>query len=599
MAVKDEDRANGFSWRKFSRLGVKKGTFKRTARKIETASVKHAHRFIMRRWSNVKTVSRQMISWLVLSALLIGLTWFQMSWFQIGYMTEGPKDGGVYAEGMVGQIETLNPLYVSTQPEKTAEKLLFSSLLAYDLDNSLRPDAAESWSISDDGKVYTVNMRDDVYWHDGKKLTIDDVLFTIKVMQSPGAKSNLYKSWAGVTVEKVTDKQIKISIPTVYAPFAHALTFSILPKHILSDITTSKLREHSFSRIPVGSGPFKFQRIQIINPSTNRVVVHLENNNRYYGGVVRLSRFQIHTYQSSELLRKGLLTGEINAAFRLSSSDIEAVLAENPFIKDTHMKLDNGVFAIFNNSSPILSDVAVRQSLVEATNRRAIISNALYGNAELMEGPIIYSSSYTQLAFDAQKAAARLEQAGWIAGEDGARQKNGQKLELIVAAPDTGDYPAILAQITKQWKQVGVKITPKLVNRDKLFSEYVQPRAYDVLLNELSIGADSDVYAYWHSSQAKSDGLNFANYKSSISDDILSSARSRMDTSLRLSKYHAFAEQWAKDAPAIALFQPEANYLTISSVVTGEDGSTLAEPSSRLRYVHEWTAQTAPVYRTP
>ncbi len=597
--AKTEDRPKRLGWQKFSSLGVKKGTFKRTARKIETASVKHAHKFVMRRWSKAKTVSRQMISWLVLAALLIGITWLQLSWFQTGYMTEGPQPGGVYAEGTIGQIETLNPLYVSTQPEKTAEKLLFSSLLAYDRDNVLRPDIAESWSISEDGKTYTINLRDDVFWHDGKKLTVEDVLFTIKLMQSPGTKTNLYKSWAGVGVEKVSNKQIRLSIPTVYAPFAHALTFSVLPKHILSNITTSKLREHSFSRIPVGSGPFKFQRIQIINPSTDRVVVHLENNPQYHLGTVRLSRFQIHTYQSSQLMKKGILTGEINAALRLDSADVVAVMSEDPLISNTNMKLDNGVFAIFNNTSPTLSDIAVRQSLVEGTNRRAIIADVMHGNAEEMEGPVIYQSKPTQLNFDLNKATARLDQAGWLVGPSGVRQKNGQNLELVVVAPESGDYPRILKQITQQWKAIGVAVSAKLADRDKMYSEYVQPRAYDILINELSVGADPDVYAYWHSSQAKSDGLNFANYKSSISDDILSSARSRMDTSLRLSKYNAFAEQWAKDAPAIALYQPRANYLTVSSVVTGENGSTLAEPNTRLRYVHEWTAQSSPVYKTP
>ncbi|NCU30186.1 peptide ABC transporter substrate-binding protein [Candidatus Saccharibacteria bacterium] len=599
MALDEKNHTKNTSWRSFTRLGVKKGVFKRTARKLETASVKHARRFILRRWSNVNSVSRRMISWLVLTALLIGLTFFQMSWFQAGYMTEGPQDGGVYAEGMVGEIETLNPLYISTQPEKTAEKLLFSSLLAYDRDNSLRSDAAKSWDVSDDGKVYTINLRDDIYWHDGSKLTIEDVLFTIKLMQSPGSKTSLYKSWAGVSVEKITNKQIRITTPTVYAPFAHALTFSILPKHILDGVTTSKLREHSFSRIPVGSGPFKFQRIQIISPSTNRMVIHMEKNDKYYGGTVRLSRFQIHTFKSSEYLKKGILTGEVNAAFRLSASDIQTVQSQNPFIKNTHMKLNNGVFAIFNTSSPILADSTVRQALVEATNRRSIISDALYGNGALMDGPILVQSGNFQLSYDTRKAANKLDQLGWIVGSDDIRQKDGQKLELEIVAPDTGDYPAILALITKQWKQVGVKTSVKLVDRDELFGEFVQPRSYDVFLNELSIGADPDVYAYWHSSQAKPEGLNFANYKSSIADDILSSARSRMDSKLRLSKYQAFAERWSIDSPAIALYQPEANYLTVSSAVTGEDGSILAEPSTRLRSVHEWTAQSATVYKTP
>ena len=598
MAGKDDNRTAN-QWKDFSKLGVKKGTFTRTARKLETASIKHAHRFITRRWSNIRNVSRHMVGWLVLVALLVGLTWLQTNWFQDGYLTQGPQSGGVYAEGMVGRVETLNPLYVSSVSERTVDKLVFSSLLAYDRDNALRSDVAKSWSVGEDGKTYTIDLRDDVFWHDGQKLTVDDVVFTIKLMQSPTVKSQLYKNWAGVSVEKTSDKQLRITTPAVYAPFAHALTFSILPKHLLEKIEPSKLREDSFSRIPVGSGPFKFQRIQVINPATDRLVVHMGNNPQYHGGIVRLNRFQVHTFQSSALLKKGLLTGEVGAAYRLDSEDARAIREANSFIKNTHIKINNGVFAIFNTANPNLSDATVRQAVTEATNRKSIIQNAVHGSAGPLEGPVLSQSVQSQLAFDAHSAATRLDQAGWMTGADGIRQKDGNKLELIVVAPNSGDYPAILAQLTKQWKQVGIGVSPKLVMRDKLFSEFVQPRAYDVFLNELSIGADPDVYPYWHSSQAKADGLNFANYQSPAVDDILSSARTRLDASLRASKYQAFAEQWAKDAPAVALYQPEANYLTIPSVWTGEDSSVLADSSVRLRYVYEWTAQTTQVYRTP
>ena len=596
----DDDKQTTRDWRRFKNLKIKKGTFKRQARKIELVSIKHAHKFITRRWANVRNVGRSTLSWLLLVGLLIGLSTMQLSWFQRGYMTEGPVSGGLLAEGMVGRLETVNPLYVAERPERAAERLIFSSLLSYDRDNKLRPDAAASWSVSEDGRTYSVSLRDDIFWHDGKKMTINDVIFTVRLMQNAEAKSALYNSWAGVKVEKKGNNAVDFVLPTTYAPFAHALTFSILPEHVLRDVPVRTLREHPFGRNPVGSGPFRFKRVQIINPKTNRIVVHMEANDRYFRGSPRLDRFQIHTFESSEALRKGILSGEVNTAFGLNSDDVRAIREQYPDVVDTNLTIENGMFALFNNDSPLLNNADVRKALVLATDRSELITKTLHGQGVSLVTPLPGQSAATgQAEYDKTAAASLLDAAGWVAGENGVRAKDGVKLELILVSSDTGDYPAITTELAKQWGEVGVHVTVKQVKADEIIAHYIQPRAYDVLVNELSIGADPDVYAYWHSSQAKATGLNFANYKSAIADDILSSARTRLDPTLRDTKYLAFTEQWVKDAPAIALYQPKANYLAITSVTTGENNRVVADTPTRFRYVEQWTAQTSRVYKTP
>lgn len=595
----DDDERTARDWRRLTRLTIKRGTIKRRVRKIEVASIKHAHKFLTRRWTNVRNVGRNAIGWLVLIGLLIGISTLQLMWFQEGYMSEGPQNGGLLAEGDIGRINTINPLYTSTRPEKAAEKLLFSSLLSYDKDNALRSDAAKSWSVSEDGKTYKVILRDDVYWHDGQRLTADDVVFTVQLMQNADTKTQLYNNWAGVKVQKVGTNEVDFITPTVYAPFAQALTFSILPQHLLKNIPAKSLRENSFSRNPIGSGPFKFKRIQVINPATDRVVVHMEANTDYYKGKPHVERFQIHTYNSSETLRKGFVTGEVNAAFGMSSGDMASVLATYSYAVDTNTSLHDGMFALFNNTSGVSSDLSVRQALVMATNQDTLVEDALHGQGLSLEGPLPeQTGAATQATFDIKAAAEKLDAAGWVMQGD-VRVKDGKQLTISLVTPDTGDYPVIAKNLTHQWAKVGVKVDTKLVNPDEIIAHYIQPRAYDVLLNEFSVGADQDVYAYWHSSQAKSTGLNFANYKSANADDILTSARSRLDPVLRESKYKTFTDQWVKDAPAIALYQPKANYLVTNTVTTYEDNQSFAEPTVRFRAVELWTAQKAQLYKTP
>ena len=127
----------------------------------------------------------------------------------------------------------------------------------------------------------------------------------------------------------------------------------------------------------------------------------------------------------------------------------------------------------------------------------------------------------------------------------------------------------------------------------------MQPRAYDVLLYKLVIGVDPDVYAYWHSSQAGRAGYNFANYRSGISDEALSSARARTDAALRNEKYKAFAGQWLKDAPAIGIYQSVMQYVYRPSVQPDIADKGVPNEVDRFSNIRYWSAQQQPVYKTP
>lgn len=595
----DQEPDKQTRWRRFRRLKIEKGAFKRRARKIETATIKHAHRFLIRRWTNMRDVGRHTAGWLVLVGLLIVLATIQMTWFTTAYTTNAPAEGGTYAEGVVGQLDTMNPLFASTPAEVSASKLLFSGLLGYDRDNQLQPDVASSWSVSEDGKVYTVKLRGDVYWHDNVKLTADDVLFTVGLIQNTAVKAAQYGTLAGVKVEKVANDEVRFILPAVYSPFAQALTFGILPQHVLKEVKPADLRENEFGRKPVGSGPFVFRQLQIIDPNQHRLVVHMEANDRYYKSDVRLNRFQLHTYENRDTLKKALVTNEINAALGLGAEQIGETVKRDGFVAATST-LSDGMFALFNNDQPVLKDSQVRQALVLGTNRQAILA-AVHNRGIQLDGPLplnfVPGETASEAMYNRAEAEAKLDAAGWKL-VDGTRKKDGVTLELSVVAPNSGDYTLILDELSKQWREIGIHVKTQLADTQTIASDYLQSRAYDVLLYELTVGADADVYAYWHSSQANPKGLNFANYRSGLANDALSSARARLDTTLRTAKYKTFYEQWIKDAPAVALYQPFISYVMSGNSTSLEKDSPLADASARYHTVDRWAISQTTVYTT-
>ncbi len=570
-------------------------------RKAEAATQRHAHRFIIRRIDNVRLVAKEITTWLLIIGLLIAGLGVQLFIGQHGYMTQARHAGGLYVEGALGPVNTLNPLYVTTSAESSVSRLLFSSLYNYDATGTLHQDIATGMTINDAHTVYTVTIKDGVKWHDGQPLTAKDIVYTINLIKSPSVRSSLRVNWLDVSVGAINDTTVQFSLPAPYAAFPHALTFPILPQHVLQNIAPSAIRESAFSQAPIGSGPFEFRRLQEADTVSRARVVHMTANSAYYGGTPKLSRFELHAYADEATLLHALTIGEVSGAADVPPSSI-ADVKKNKSYKITTASLDSGVYLILNTTNPVLKDTKVRQALQLATDTSAI-RKAVGGDVMPLDGPILSTQmSGTDIphapTIDVKRAGALLDEAGWkMVGS--YRVKDGQKLELTITTTQDKEFNLILDKVEAQWRQLGVKVNSSVVDTAKASSTFVQntlqAKNFDILLYELIIGADPDVFGYWYSGQV----LNLANYSNSVSDSLLLSARSRLEPELRNAKYKQFVRQWLADVPAIALYQPTLGYVTNTSVDAIGQGSHLVMSSDRYYNVQYWTLGSESVYKTP
>lgn len=590
------------NWRRFTRLKPDRKKLRRRARKIESATLKHAHTFIVRRWENVKHVRRFALAWLVLVALLIGVSALQMLAYQRHLTQTGPVEGGTFAEGVTGPLEIINPLFAMTSAEHSASKLIFSGLLSYDETNHLRGELASNWRVENEGRRYVVDLREGIQWHDGQPVTADDVVFTVERIKNPLTRSALYRSWTSVTVKKLSDTSVAFELPAPNTPFPHALTFGLLPKHLLNDIKPEALREADFNRTPIGTGPFMFSRLQIIDPSEDRVVLYANANKQFVRGVPKLGRFQLHVFKDSESIRQAFVTKEINAAADLTSGDIKQIQDRGMSAKVLDVSIYDGMYSLFRMDGPILQDSSVREALRTGLDRRKILDD-LHGNGRSLEGPLLPEqvpslATKKQPGYNRERAEQLLDAAGWRL-ENGKRSKGGIELGLTVVAPQIGDYPAVLESVAKQWRALGVTVDTQLVSPETISQNVLLPRAYDVLIYELVLGADPDVYAYWHSSQADPRLRNLSNYRSTIADEALASALTRPETGLRNLKYETFVDAWLRDIPAIALYKPTLHYVTTESSRTLPERSAVVDSNGRYDNVELWTVETGTFYNTP
>lgn len=583
------------------RLGYKRLALR--VKHAEGATQRHASRFILRRIENVRLVMTEIMIWLAAIALLIAGLGIQYSWNSQGSKKDGAKSGGVYVEGVIGNISTLNPLLAASEPEQAVSRLLFSSLYNYDVTGALHTDLAESMTVKDD-KVYTIKLRNAV-WHDGKKLTAEDVVYTINLIKNPQVRSPLRVNWLDISARAIDDSTVEFMLPAVYAGFSHALTFPVIPKHILQSVSPSSMREADFSSNPVGSGPFAVKRVQTSESTSSTDVVRMEPNTKYYGAVSTLSRLELRAYGNESLLAKAVNSGEVSAASGLSLSAADNIKSKQYSTK--HWLLNKGVYLLMNNRSQTLQDARVRQALRYATDTSSI--RATVGdNVARLDTPILQSQIAQKLPaapdYNLDKAKALLKEAGWAYNQGQWKGKDGRPLAVAVTTSSGRDeYKKIVDALKQQWSKLGVDVQLREIDTSSTTTSFVQsvlqPRDYDALLYELELGADPDVFAYWHSSQASASGYNFANYSNRTVDNDLVGGRSRTNSALRAAKYIQFVNQWLNDAPAIGLYQSVGSYVLNNGASIVEPRGSLNTMNDRYADVTTWSTGRASVYKTP
>lgn len=587
---------------RLQRLSFNRKALSKRMRRAETVTVRHARKFIFHRLDNIREVRRHIIMWVMAVGILIGASGMQLMWYQRNYETQAAASDGIYAEAMLGPVDTLNPLFASDSGEQSAGALIFSKLFSYDTSGHLHNDLATNMTIDPTGKIYTVTIRSDARWSDGIHLTAKDVLFTINLLKNPAIHTTI-TGWNDIAVSMVNDTTLTFTTPAIYAAFPHALTFPILPEHILGSVAPNNLRENAFSTNPIGSGPFKLRFIQDVDLASGRRIINLERNDLYYKGTSKLQQLQLHVYATQGAIIKALTSGEVNAATDLTSTDLAQINRNHYNVRVS--PIQSGVYAILNTTQGALKDKAVRQALQVGTDTAAIRKQLPAGTPSLdlpftnkqLSGDVPNAPSY-----DPVKAAQILDAAGWKL-DGGIRKKDGVALKLNVVTTKDNDYERVLETLAGQWRSLGIKVDTLVVDpadaTQNSFQNILQERDYNVLLYQLTIGADPDVYAYWHSSQIGVNGRNFSNYANAISDDALASARSRLEPGLRNAKYLTFAKEWLADVPAIGLYQSTMQYVYNKNVVTYNPSNVLISPLDRYADVLYWSVDTNTVFKTP
>lgn len=323
------------------------------------------------------------------------------------------------------------------------------------------PGLAESWEVSEDGLVYTFHLRSDVTFHDGTPFNADAVRISFERVLSEDANSLKAAQLLGPVerVEVVDDTTVRLTLASPFAPLMDGISqpyLGIASPAALAEYDTATYQFHQ-----VGTGPYRFVEY-VVN---DRLV--LERNPDYAWGpstVINLTVpdvdrivFRFFTDPPSRAL--ALQSGEADIMGELLPTDARALTADGVIeLEEVAIPGQPLQFFLNTNRAPT-SSLAVRQALILATDRSAIVQNVFQGLSPVAYGPLTAATLYYdpavegRYAYDPVQAAALFDSTGWVDTDgDGWRDDEGDPLTIDLVVPPWGLTPEVAVLLETQWE---------------------------------------------------------------------------------------------------------------------------------------------------
>ncbi|MCU0538866.1 MAG: peptide ABC transporter substrate-binding protein [Desulfobacterales bacterium] len=340
----------------------------------------------------------------------------------------------------------------------------------------------ENGGVSKDGLTITYKLRKGVKWSDGAPFTSTDVKFTWEAVVNP---KNLVKSRSGYdlieSIETPDAHTAIVKYKEFYAPFLTRFA-PVLPKHILGKL--ENINDAPYNRMPVGTGPF-----MVSEWASGNYIAMVKNPHYRDAAKVKIDKLFFKIIPSREVGIAQLQAGDIDGVWDLIEAQIP-MMENNPALA---LCLSNSLTSerlILNHSTPtppnngnpdyphpILGDLKVRQALDCGIDRKAIVDKLLFGKAKAgtTEIPHGWASNpdITPVAYDPAKAQKLLDEAGWKAGPDGIRQKEGKRLRLKITTTTGNKLREMVQQVlVDQMKKIGVEFYIENVPSAVLFGSW-------------------------------------------------------------------------------------------------------------------------------
>jgi len=451
--------------------------------------------------------------------------------------------------GLVQEPRTLMPHFDLLSVAHETQNLAFECLLAIDEKGNYVPRLAtevpstRNDGIGGEGRTYTFKIRNGAKWADGRPVTAEDVEFTWQVITNRSLPIPSRVIWSDVQRVEVVNPQtarLHFAEPNsgVLAVMATDSCF-IMPKHMLAG---SDLSNAPFHRKPLGSGPFQVQEW------TAGSFIRLTKNPSYWvAGKPALDELQVRILPGTEGQRAAMQRGEVDLMMHLTTADLSFVerLSDYRVVKSpTHAQWQFWL----HNEDPILSDKNVRQALAYGLDRATITKSLMRGTVEPMDAALppshpMHNARVKKYPYNVEQARGLLDRAGWVAGADGIRRKDGRPLRLeILNIAGQVERRQVIQIAQENWRRVGIDTTIREIDAPA-FPPTMAQGNFQIAYG--SFGERHDpAFALWL-------GTNWQRYRNERALGLLRRALTTVRRDQRVSLVREFQAVAAEDMPIL------------------------------------------------
>ncbi len=497
------------------------------------------------------------------------------------FINQSIKPLSILKIGNQQAVSTFNPLWATLDSERNLFRQIYDTLYEIGLDGTYTPLLAQDVTRSQDGKVYTFTIPENIKFHDGQPLTAQDVAFSLQLYHDRKDSTRYNEARLFERVEANDDKTVTLTLKEPAADIADRLSqLYILPRYIWEAIVSDETKIKNFDNIPpVGSGAFKF------SGQDAGQTIRFDANHEHWKRPPKVDGMVWQTYKDQDLMIDAFKAGALDAIDTIPPATINSLknIPDVQILSGTPLRPDffDVIFNIIDKNNcppngkcsghPALRDVIVRQALAYATDKQRIAQTSFQGmgNPGLTVIPRSlgkwYNNTLSDYPFDIEKANQILDEAGYRdRTNDGIRETPDGKDSLVFRLFYPANAPKYMYErsaelLNESWNQIGVRLNTIAVNEGDLVGIVNPNFEHDIVLWGWGVNPDPDFILSVLTTDQITGGNSETGYSNPEYDLLYEQQSIETDPSQRQTLVWKMQDILLQDLPYIVLFDSQVS----------------------------------------
>lgn len=427
----------------------------------------------------------------------------------------------------VGNFKYFLPFYAHSDVDNFVSSLLYSGILKKDINNQYVNDLAENITKDETGTKINIQLKDNLKFSNGEKITTDDVIFTYELASNILVDGINRVKYEGLTFEKIDDNNLIINLSKNFSNVSEILTLGIISKDDYSSENFETLNTSSKSLYSITSGIYKITSTEKDNTNIKKINLTI-NNNKY--SAPYLKYISITTYKTLEDINTDI-NDDVNVDIILNTNkDI------TDFTKINHITPKITALFLNGNKKDILAKKKVRESIYHIINRNELVASTEPRNIPTFD------------LFPASELRSDLDKSTEI--ENVSASPTNINLTIV----DNEKQNKLAESIKESLAKINININIVKENQSEILNNIIKNRDFEILLYSIEVNNPEDLYAFWHSTQRNAPGLNITGYTSTAFDKNLSLIKTSSSSEEIQKSLENMKEEFYIEYPYIPLY---------------------------------------------